>query len=201
MPQNKPHDKCGATGKQSGAPCGRPAGWGTDHVGTGRCKLHGGVSKGAGAPVGNTNPKTHGLFSRSLGSLGREVYEQAEKSDGHQLARDAANFALAKVAEAYGGGAEVKGVLALVDDYLDQLLQAKQASPDAIAFVRRKLTEPDIATLGKALGPLKGLLEMQAKQAPEDSGPGGFVVSHVKTAEWQELVDGDSDESQAGMGA
>lgn len=35
------YDKCGANGR-SGRPCARPAGWGTDHVGVGRCKLHGG---------------------------------------------------------------------------------------------------------------------------------------------------------------
>lgn len=30
---------CGATGR-SGSPCGKPAGWGTSHPGTGRCRLH-----------------------------------------------------------------------------------------------------------------------------------------------------------------
>lgn len=35
---------CGAKRRQGeeGATCRRPAGWGTDHVGTGPCKLHGG---------------------------------------------------------------------------------------------------------------------------------------------------------------
>lgn len=33
--------KCGATNRQ-GNPCGRPAGWGTTHAGTGHCKMHGG---------------------------------------------------------------------------------------------------------------------------------------------------------------
>src|SRR5215216_3827177 len=32
---------CGARNR-SGGPCQRPAGWGTDHAGYGRCKLHGG---------------------------------------------------------------------------------------------------------------------------------------------------------------
>ena len=38
------HDKpkCGANKKQSAGMCRRPAGWGTDHPGTGQCKLHGG---------------------------------------------------------------------------------------------------------------------------------------------------------------
>lgn len=36
------HDKCADFGGASkrGKPCGRPAGWGTKHPGTGRCKLH-----------------------------------------------------------------------------------------------------------------------------------------------------------------
>ena len=35
--------KCGAKGR-SGKPCGRPAGWGTDHPGYSRCKNHGGCT-------------------------------------------------------------------------------------------------------------------------------------------------------------
>ena len=36
-------DKCEAKRtKHGGAPCQLPAGWGTDHAGIGRCKLHGG---------------------------------------------------------------------------------------------------------------------------------------------------------------
>lgn len=36
------YDTCGDNGgrKKNGDPCGRPAGWGTDHAGAGRCKLH-----------------------------------------------------------------------------------------------------------------------------------------------------------------
>lgn len=36
--------ECGATNR-NGEPCQRPAGWGTDHPGEGRCKLHGGVGQ------------------------------------------------------------------------------------------------------------------------------------------------------------
>lgn len=35
------HGKCGAKAR-SGQPCTRPAGWGTEHAGTGCCKMHGG---------------------------------------------------------------------------------------------------------------------------------------------------------------
>lgn len=39
--------KCNGRRRQGDEPslCRRPAGWGTDHVGTGRCKLHGGKTK------------------------------------------------------------------------------------------------------------------------------------------------------------
>lgn len=36
--------KCGARKRQGEGNCTRPAGWGTDHPGTGRCKLHGGAT-------------------------------------------------------------------------------------------------------------------------------------------------------------
>ncbi|ELZ06782.1 hypothetical protein [Natrialba aegyptia] len=43
--------------------CSLRAGWGTDHVEEGRCKLHGGAIEGAGAPAHNQNGQTHGLRS------------------------------------------------------------------------------------------------------------------------------------------
>jgi hypothetical protein len=43
MTGQNPVNKCGAK-TRGGKPCQRPAGSGTGHVGTGRCKLHGGAS-------------------------------------------------------------------------------------------------------------------------------------------------------------
>jgi hypothetical protein len=36
------YERCGARKRSDGLPCGLPAGHGTDHVGTGRCRRHGG---------------------------------------------------------------------------------------------------------------------------------------------------------------
>lgn len=36
--------KCGGKLRQGGGTCTQPAGWGTDHAGFGKCKLHGGRS-------------------------------------------------------------------------------------------------------------------------------------------------------------
>jgi len=49
----KSYPICGAKTKKDGTPCQRPAGWGTDHPGVGKCKLHGGAS-----------PIKHGLYSK-----------------------------------------------------------------------------------------------------------------------------------------
>lgn len=49
---------CGATRHQgNGATCRRPAGWGTDHVGFGRCKLHGGSTRSHGQSVATSQAR------------------------------------------------------------------------------------------------------------------------------------------------
>jgi phage terminase small subunit len=56
-------EKCGARTRQ-GHPCKLPAGYGTEHLGSGKCKYHGGASKGA--PKHNKNSEKHGFFSKYL---------------------------------------------------------------------------------------------------------------------------------------
>ena len=78
------HNRCGRPKRDgSGDDCGLPAGWGTDHVGDGACKLHGGNT-----PRGKENPAfKHGLFSDYLEEEDRETigaledYEDAAKLD------------------------------------------------------------------------------------------------------------------------
>jgi hypothetical protein len=69
-------EKCGATKRDgSGESCGLPAGWGTDHVGEGRCKHH----DGPGAPEGNKNAVTTGehetIYTSTLDGAERALYE------------------------------------------------------------------------------------------------------------------------------
>jgi hypothetical protein len=58
--------KCGAKNRQ-GQPCARPAGWGTDHVGSGRCKMHGGKT-----------PIKHGRYSKTVRERLGPILEQLE---------------------------------------------------------------------------------------------------------------------------
>ncbi|MFW5987868.1 MAG: hypothetical protein ACOCQA_00345 [bacterium] len=62
---------CGAKTKGSGEPCQKPAGWGTDHVGVGKCKLHGGAS-----------PIKHGFYSKYTNHrLAETIDELSENED------------------------------------------------------------------------------------------------------------------------
>lgn len=54
--KKKVYEKCGAKNRNNGL-CNHPAGWGTDHLGTGRCKYHGGKT-----PKGQKNALKHGAY-------------------------------------------------------------------------------------------------------------------------------------------
>ncbi|HDR3524336.1 HGGxSTG domain-containing protein [Bacillus cereus group sp. MYBK12-2] len=85
MAGNKAHDNkkpaktCGAK-TRDGKKCKRPAGWGTDHPGSGRCKLHGGASTGpktqAGKEKVKQNAVKHGAYvERLLNLMEKAVYD------------------------------------------------------------------------------------------------------------------------------
>ena len=62
--------QCGAK-TRAGTPCTQPAGWGTDHVGWGRCKLHGGAT-----PTGHRSPHyKHGRLCRDGTNGGPALFE------------------------------------------------------------------------------------------------------------------------------
>src|SRR5690554_4493567 len=85
--QNKPHDKnyktCGAKTRK-GTPCLRPAGWGTDHPGEGKCKLHGGKSTGPRDKTKlkeNKNAEKHGFFSKYLPEETMDIIQEIKEKD------------------------------------------------------------------------------------------------------------------------
>ena len=74
---------CG--GSTNGRICRKPAGWGTDHVGYGRCKFHGGRNTGPKTPEGKAkvsqNNLRHGLYSKTLLPEEAALVEEIEKPD------------------------------------------------------------------------------------------------------------------------
>jgi len=55
---------CGAK-TRAGGTCRRPAGWGTEHTGQGKCKLHGGASTGAPIKTGRYSIKRQELAHKA----------------------------------------------------------------------------------------------------------------------------------------
>ena len=66
--QNQPGGLCGARKKNGSGTCTMAAGWGTEHYGYGRCKLHGGASPGA-----NTKAVKDNAVAEYRGMLGQPV--------------------------------------------------------------------------------------------------------------------------------
>jgi len=90
-------NNCGATNRE-GEPCSLPAGWGTDHVGEGRCRIHGGS---AGAPTGRDNGAfEHGLFSDHLDEEDRNTIDALEEMDMEEKLADVINWRLARLRRA-----------------------------------------------------------------------------------------------------
>ena len=75
--------KCGAKTK-AGSKCQYQAGQGTDHLGTGRCRLHGGASKGA--PKGNKNAQKHGIYSKLFSDAEMDAAKEMQGSVENELA-------------------------------------------------------------------------------------------------------------------
>jgi hypothetical protein len=69
-------DICGAATNDE-TPCQRPAGWGTDHVGDGRCKTHGG---------NGGRPPKHGRYAATRSeSLQEKIQEYREDPDPAEM--------------------------------------------------------------------------------------------------------------------
>lgn len=83
--------RCGRAGG-----CGQAAGWGTDHVGVGACKLHGGRN-GRGR---NSNAFKHGLFSDYLDEEDRETIDELDEYGDAEKLDELINWRLARLRRA-----------------------------------------------------------------------------------------------------
>lgn len=67
---------CGAKKRQGEGTCRLPAGWGTDHVGRGRCKLHGGCTPRHSKRGADHPDFKHGLYSQHLSEAETIEFEE-----------------------------------------------------------------------------------------------------------------------------
>lgn len=108
---------CGAVRK--GKPCRQIAGAGTNHVGYGRCKYHGGLSTGPKTERGkiatSQNAKTHGLYSKFLFPDEMEIWEALKDEPTNDLQVEIQIWTvkiiqyLNRIADTYRTDAQIEG--------------------------------------------------------------------------------------------
>jgi len=126
-------DTCDATNR-NGDPCGLPAGWGTDHVGKGRCKLHGGAS-----PTGKDNPAfEHGLFSDHLSEEDRATVDALDEYDDDEKLDELINWRLARLRR-YLREMSDEDELSFWDAFREVVDAADEVSDDEIRALARML--------------------------------------------------------------
>ena len=165
---NRDSRYCGGKKKQGEGTCTRPAGWGTPHPGTGRCKLHGGCApssvaaglqaqaerllyKHDAAPVTNPLEALQALAGRAL-ALEQVIGEKVNDLRSIRY-------------ETEGGGEQIRGELQVLERAMDRcgrLLTdiAKLNVEERLAAVREKtarmLEEALTAALQKSGADLAG---------------------------------------------
>ena len=115
------HDRplCGARKRQPaylGETCARPAGWGTEHVGSGKCKLHGGRSPGG--------PIVHGRYSLA--------HRQSLAEKAQRFLNDPAPGDLT---------AELALLRALLDDYVSHFGEGIPMRAEDVQFIASLIRE------------------------------------------------------------
>jgi hypothetical protein len=140
--------------KKHGGTCGRPAGWGTNHPGKGRCKLHGGRS---------TGPK-----DRKLASAVKRGNDHAVKTGEHVRASRTEEFERDRAA------APVDPTPALQERLRDDYARLRFMYR-LLLQTEQKLMDLAAAGDGTALTAL-AVLEVNRKQEPRSPGDGKPAV-------------------------
>jgi len=129
---------CGAT-KRDGTndDCKLPAGWGTDHVGEGQCKLHG----GAAIKKGRDNPNfKHGLFSDYLDEEDQETIEVLEQYEDAEKMDELINWRLARLRRAVEALQDEADQRSFWDAFEELVAQTGNPEPDQIEELAKMLS-------------------------------------------------------------
>lgn len=137
---------CGAKTKSREGVCQHPAGWGTDHHGSGRCRLHGGVvGKNHGAPKGSQNALKHGIYSRVLKDDDLDAAKAMQGSIDTELA--IARLQLARLLE------HQEQLEAPILEQIEEKTLAMPSDPDAEADKIRQRRAKDAKRCGEYYDP------------------------------------------------
>jgi hypothetical protein len=180
------HDRyCGANKRQGEGCCKRPAGWGTDHPGMGRCKLHGGSTpdhkNAAKVEIARRAVVTYGLPREVTPDVA--LLEEVHRTAGHVawlgevvagLEQDELVFGLAEVVDK--GAGEFPGIdqtaksapsvwLDLYQRERAHLVRVSKAAIDAgIAERQVRIAEQQGQMLAKVINRVLDALDLTGEQ-------------------------------------
>lgn len=170
---------CGGRRRQGGGgTCRRPAGWGTSHHGTGRCKLHGGATQ---AHVQHAQKIT---VARELLAMGvavktdpiRALLNAVSEAAGNVafLRQQAAELGVDVIGHKYGAsagvgvyvvGEEARGIVALYGEWFDRLGKVAKMAVDAgVAKAQVEIAQQQADTLAAVVRRVLDGLDLTAEQ-------------------------------------
>ena len=186
-----PEIHCGAI-KKNGEPCTNKKGFGTDHVGSHRCKYHGGNNKGATTPEGkerireasiaaNSQPRTNGARKLKADLLGERLvgktkitYEQVRQNCPVDLISQMVSAFYASVIDSYtsaqNGTRQAwflndRKVIKMVEEYVKE----GEFDEEYLMKLRLKLMGYDDRSWGQLVSQATALLERAEQISKMDS--------------------------------
>jgi hypothetical protein len=151
---------CGAK-NGGGQPCCKSKGWGTAHLGEGKCKLHGGASTGPKTIAGKTkvaqNAVTHGLYGSIL--KGRDLarlQKVREYSNGEILQ---SNFEMlhAKLMGAVDGDVKIPKRFEKIYALAEMMADQEEFDINDLPELKEKLSGMDIEAIARISVTASGL--------------------------------------------
>lgn len=139
---------------------------------------------------GNDLATKHGLFANTFqpGTEAERVYHAAQGvDDPSKLARDAAFMLLARISEAYSVDPELETAHGAVAEALRRGVAEGYLSREAAQRALKRVFQPSLESLAKALGPLRSLLaRMDVADAESTAPSSGVIVINAKSENWGE---------------
>lgn len=154
MPQFNPERHCGARTK-AGTPCTHPKGFRTNHLGSGRCYLHGGKSTGPrtvdGKQRSRMNAKTHGLYGQILSGNAATRYRKTLEHDPASILQDSFYLIHAKVMGVLENDVKFSKQAQIVLQACEILVDNGELEPEFYDELRLLLSRMDVEKLSRIL--------------------------------------------------
>jgi len=154
MPEYNPSLHCGAKNRK-GTPCSNRKGFGTNHVGTGRCKFHGGMSTGAitkkGREANSDAQRKHGFFATVVIASDRKHLKKLQEFSPSEIIKEGGELVYVRLMNIFAEKHRFKGQVNTLMEAARMMEEQEQLTPEFVKKSEKLLTEPSIEKLAKII--------------------------------------------------